>query len=239
MKTRCLLVDDEPIAVDIIRNHIKKLDTLEITGVCSNAVEAFEFLRKKPIDLIFLDIQMPKITGMEFLRTLKNPPKVIVVSAYREYALEGFELDVLDYLIKPVSFERFLKAMDKYYHQAEKYQAGFGVSVDPEDQTAFIWIRADRKNMKVLLNQIRYVEGLKDYVKIYLENQMIISKASMKEMEEKLPSDQFIRIHRSYLVSLTKIQAFTQDHVEVGRNILPIGTSYKTAVMHQLAGNKF
>jgi len=225
MKTRCLLVDDEPIAVDIIRNHIGKLENLEIVGVCGNAVEAFEFLREKPVDLIFLDIQMPKITGMDFLRTLKNPPKVIIVSAYREYALEGFELDVLDYLLKPVSFDRFLKAIDKYYHQAGKSSAPTGLPADAENTIPFIWVRADRKNMKIALDQIRYIEGLKDYVKIYLEDQMIISKASMKEMEEKLPNDQFIRIHRSYLVSFSRIQAYTQDHVEVDRNILPIGAS--------------
>lgn len=236
MKTRCLLVDDEPIAVDIIRNHIGKLDNLEIVGVCGNAVEAFEFLREKPVDLIFLDIQMPKITGMDFLRTLKNPPKVIIVSAYREYALEGFELDVLDYLLKPVSFERFLKAIDKYYHQAGKSSFPAGMPADTENSSPFIWVRADRKNQKIALDQIRYIEGLKDYVKIYLEDQMIISKASMKEMEEKLPDDRFIRIHRSYLVSVSRIQAYTQEHVEVDRNILPIGTSYKAAVMQQLAG---
>ncbi len=235
MKTRCLLVDDEPLAVEIIQNHIDKLDNLEIVGICNNAVEAFEFLRKKPVELIFLDIQMPKITGMDFLRTLKNPPKVIIVSAYREYALEGFELDVLDYLLKPVSFERFLKAMDKYYHQAGKTFPNTGVPADPENISPFIWVRADRKNLKIPLDQIRYLEGLKDYVKIYLEDQMIISKASMKEMEEKLPADQFIRIHRSYLVSVSKIQAYTQEHVEVGRNILPIGASYKAAVMHQIS----
>jgi len=236
MKTRCLLVDDEPIAVDIIRNHIGKLDNLEIVGVCVNAVEAFEFLREKPVDLIFLDIQMPKITGMDFLRTLKNPPKVIIVSAYREYALEGFELDVLDYLLKPVSFDRFLKAIDKYYHQAGKSRVPTGLPADTENTIPFIWVRAYRKNMKIALDQIRYIEGLKDYVKIYLEDQMIISKASMKEMEEKLPDDQFIRIHRSYLVSVSRIQAYTQDHVEVDRNILPIGASYKAAVRQQLAG---
>ncbi len=231
MKTRCLLVDDEPIAIEVIQNHIKKLDNLEIAGICGNAVDAFEFLRQHSVDLIFLDIQMPKITGMDLLRTLKKPPKVIVVSAYREYALEGFELDVLDYLLKPVSFERFLKAMDKYYNQEGKPELKPEISDDPKGKKNFIWIRADRKNVKVPLGNIRYIEGLKDYVKIYLEDQMIISKASMKEMEDKLPADHFIRIHRSYLISVSKIQAYTNEHVEINRNILPIGTSYKSAVM--------
>lgn len=235
MKARCLLVDDEPLAVEIIQNHINKLDHLEIAGICSNAVEAFEFLREKKVDLIFLDIQMPKITGMDFLRTLKNPPKVIIVSAFREYALEGFELDVLDYLLKPVSFERFLKAIDKYYNQTDKTAINTSISSESENMTHFIWVRADRKNQKIPMDDIRYIEGLKDYVKIYLEHQMIISKASMKEMEKKLPSDLFIRIHRSYLVSVSKIHAYTQEYVEVGQNILPIGTSYKVAVMHQIS----
>jgi len=232
MKTRCLLVDDEPIAIDIIRNHIRKLDGLEIAGICGNAIDAFEFLRNHPVDLIFLDIQMPKITGMDFLRTLKKPPKVIIVSAYREYALEGFELDVLDYLLKPVSFERFLKAIDKFYNQASKSSLNLEPGPAPEDQENFIWVRSERKNLKIMTDDIRYIEGLKDYVKIYLEGRLVISKISMKEMEDKLPVDRFLRIHRSYLVSVSKIQAYTKEHVEIDRNILPIGTSYRAAVMH-------
>jgi DNA-binding LytR/AlgR family response regulator len=234
MKTKCLLVDDEPIAVEIIRNHIQKLDNVEIVGICSNAIDAFEFLRKNSVDLLFLDIQMPGISGMDFLRTLKNPPHVIIVSAYREYALEGFELDVLDYLLKPVSFERFLKAMDKYYNQTEP-----SVKIKPDsdsvDQSPYIWVRADRKNLKILTDDIRYIEGLKDYVKIYLEGKLVISKVSMKEMEERLPSGQFLRIHRSYLVAVSKIQAYTNEHVEIDRNILPIGTSYRAAVMKSIS----
>jgi DNA-binding LytR/AlgR family response regulator len=232
MKIRCLLIDDEPIAVEILQKHIWKLENLEITGICANAVEAFELLRKKPVDLIFLDIQMPKITGIDFLRTLKNPPKVIIVSAYRDYALEGFELDVMDYLLKPVSFERFLMAIDKYYNQSNISIGKRKSSEETENNEAFIWIRADRKNLKIEVNDIRYIEGLKDYVKIYLEDKMVISKATLKDMEAKLPADRFLRIHRSYLVAVLRIKAYTHEHVEVGLNILPIGISYRASVMH-------
>lgn len=232
MKIRCLLIDDEPIALEILKKHIQKLENLEISGICANAVEAFELLRKHPVDLIFLDIQMPKITGIDFLRALKNPPKVIIVSAYRNYALEGFELDVMDYLLKPVSFERFLKAIDKYYNRSYTSVIEKNASTEAENIEKFIWVRADRKNLKINVSDIRYVEGLKDYVKIYLKDQMVISKASLKEMEEKLPAGRFLRIHRSYLVSVQKIRAFTHEHVEVDRNILPIGISYRASVIH-------
>lgn len=235
MKTRCLLVDDEPIALSIIQNHVGKLDNLEVTGTCSNALEAFKFLKNHEIDLMFLDIQMPQITGLELLRSLKNPPRVIIISAYREFAVEGFELDVIDYLVKPVSFERFLKSVDKYYD----LKAGSDpVKVSDQgdfSKNPFIWIRADRKNLKILLNTIRYIEGLRDYVKIYTDKEMIISKSTIKDLQKKLPDDDFIRIHRSYLVAKNKIQAYTTEHIEIGNNILPIGPGYRSAVMSNLA----
>ena len=231
MKTRCLIVDDEPIAAEVLKNHVSKLENLEISKVCFNALQAFEYLQKYEVDLIFLDIQMPEITGLDFLKALQNPPKVIFVTAYREYALEGFELDVLDYLLKPVSFERFLKAVNKYFGII-KYQGKFNGEQEPESSVnEFIWIRADRKNIKVALNDILYIEGLKDYVKIYLRDRMIISKISMKELEKKLPSNTFLRIHRSYIVSTTQIKAYTNELVEIESGKLPIGSSYKRSVL--------
>ncbi len=231
MKTRCLIVDDEPIAAEVLKNHASKLENLEISKVCFNALQAFEYLQKHEADLIFLDIQMPEITGLDFLKTLQNPPKVILVTAYREYALEGFELDVIDYLLKPVSFERFLKAVNKYYGII-RHQGKFNGTQESENSgNEFIWIRADRKNIKVALNDILYIEGLKDYVKIYFNNNMLISKISMKELETKLPSNSFIRIHRSYIVSTIKIKTFTNEHVGVESGELPIGSSYKRFVL--------
>lgn len=231
MKTRCLIVDDEPIAAEVLKNHVSKLENLEISKVCFNALQAFEYLQEYEVDLIFLDIQMPEITGLDFLKTLQNPPKVILVTAYREYALEGFELDVIDYLLKPVSFERFLKAVNKYYRIIKSHGKIISTTAPQISNDEFIWIRADRKNIKVAFNDILYVEGLKDYVKIYLNNNMLISKISIKELETKLPSNSFIRIHRSYIVSTVKIKAFTNEHVEIESSILPIGGSYKRFVL--------
>lgn len=230
-KIRCLIIDDEPIARDVIKSHIKKLDNLEVVQTCQHAIEAFEFLKQHPVDLIFLDIQMPKMTGINFLKILKDPPKVIIVSAYREYALQGFELDVVDYLLKPVSFERFLKAIDKYYsHHNIRQPASTGNSAEPASPE-IIWVRADRKNVRIEVNRIKYIEGLKDYVKIHLDDQLVISKMTMKEMEDRLDKNKFLRIHRSYLVSVVKITAYTQDSVEVEKNVLPIGYSYRNGVL--------
>lgn len=226
-----MIIDDEPIARDIIRSHIDKLDNLEIVKTCQHAIEAFEYLKQHPVDLIFLDIQMPKMTGINFLKILKDPPKVIIVSAYREYALQGFELDVVDYLLKPVSFERFLKAIDKYYSHREIQLPAPSKNSAESRVPDSIWVRADRKNVRIDVNRIKYIEGLKDYLKIHLDDQLVISKMTMKEMEEKLDKSAFIRIHRSYLVSVARITAYTQDSVDVEKDTLPIGYSYRNGVM--------
>lgn len=235
-KIHCLIIDDEPIARDVIRSHLDKMDRMEIAGVCDHAVQAFEFLKSNAVDLIFLDIQMPGMTGISFLKSLKNPPKVIIVSAYREYALEGFELDVVDYLLKPVSFERFLKAIDKFYVHYETPPATTNRNDEVPDDNRIIRVRADRKNVRIETDRIRYIEGLKDYLKIYLDDEMIISKMTMKEMEENLKGDNFIRIHRSFLVSVRKISAYTPEIVEVGKDTLPVGYSYRNQVMSFLKG---
>ena len=231
-KVKCLIVDDEPIAAQVIQNYLNKLETFEIVKICNNALIAFEHLQSNPVDLVFLDIQMPKISGLEFLKALQNPPKVIIVTAHREYAYEGFELDVVDYLLKPVSFERFLKAINKYNSiindtiQSEN---------DPDhvfkSANEFIWVRADRKNVKISVNDINYIEGLKDYVKIFVNDNMIISKIPLKKMEQKLPADRFIRIHRSYLISALKISAYNNDGIEIGSVMLPIGKNYRDSVL--------
>ena len=234
MRTRCLIVDDEPIAAEVLKNHVSKLDNLEISKVCYNAIQSFEYLQKNDVDLIFLDIQMPKITGLDFLKTIQNPPKIILVTAYREYALEGFELDVVDYLLKPVSFGRFLKAENKYFVIANTQDKFRPEQLANQPTNEFLWIRADRKNIKISLDEVQYIEGLKDYVKIYLKNQMIISKISMKELEKKLGLNDFIRIHRSFIVSVAKIKAFTNDHIEIESGQLPVGNSYKRSVISRL-----
>jgi DNA-binding LytR/AlgR family response regulator len=229
---KCLIVEDEPIAAQVIENYLHKLDTYEIVEICHNALSAFEYLQSNPVDLVFLDIQMPKMSGLEFLKALQNPPKVIIVTAYREYAYEGFELDVVDYLLKPVSFDRFLKAINKFNSLLNDTNQSVTNPVPGQKKTGqSIWVRADRKNVKLNIGDIKYVEGLKDYVKIFFDDGMIISKIPLKKMEQRLPSDQFIRIHRSYLISVMKISAYNNDGIEVGPVMLPIGKNYRDSVL--------
>jgi DNA-binding LytR/AlgR family response regulator len=238
MKTNCLIVDDEPLARDLIRSHLNKLDNFDVAAECGDAMKALQELRNHDVDLIFMDIQMPQITGIEFLKTLKNPPKVIITSAYREYALEGFELDVVDYLLKPITFERFLKSINKYYQisQEETIPAPSDTYTNKLEEP-FIYVKENKRVIKVNLDDIVYVEGLSEYVQIYTQKRKIITKTSMTNMEDKLPSDGFFRIHKSFIVSLSKVEAFTAHSVEVPGKELPIGRSYKNAVLDALQYN--
>lgn len=235
MKTKCLVVDDEPLARDLMRSHIEKLENFQIIGECGDAMKALQVLREKKIDLVFMDIQMPQITGIEFLKTLKHPPKVIITTAFGEYALDGFELDVVDYLLKPITFERFLKAINKYYLVAQDDSPIVASSsIAAVSEEAFIYVKENKKVVKVLLNDILYIEGLSEYVQIYTEKRKIVTKTSMSYMGEKLPNDGFMRIHKSFIVSLGKIEAFTASSIEVPGKELPIGRSYKNAVIGSL-----
>jgi len=235
MKTKCLIIDDEPLARDLMRNHIEKLDNFEIVAECGDAMKALQVLQSQPVDLMFMDIQMPQITGIEFLKTLKNPPKVIITTAYREYALEGFELDVVDFLLKPITFERFLKSVNKFHQLTQVNGAGGNFFTEPASrEDSFIYVKENKRVIKLLLSEILYIEGLSEYVKIYTENKRIVTKTSMTNMEEKLPSDVFLRIHKSYIVSLNKIEAFTSCSIEINNKELPIGRSYKSRVSQVL-----
>lgn len=227
-----MIVDDEPLARELIRNHISKLDNIEIVAECPDAMKALQCLHQKQVDLMFLDIQMPQITGIDFLRTLKHPPKVIFTTAYRQYALDGFDLDVVDYLLKPITFERFIKSVNKYYQLAQDDSSGFpssGAQVKAGD--SFIYVKENKKVVKIPLSEILYIEGLSEYVQIFTEKKKIITKTSMSGMEEKLPSESFIRIHKSYIVSLEKVEAFTATSIDVPGKELPIGRSYKATVL--------
>lgn len=235
MKTKCLVIDDEPLARDLMRSHIEKLENFEIVAECGDAMKALQALRNHSVDLMFMDIQMPQITGIEFLKTLKHPPKVIITTAFREYALEGFELDVVDYLLKPITFNRFLKAVNKYFQLTqEEKQNDAPPALANQSEEAFIYVKENKKVIKVHLNEILYVEGLSEYVQIYTENKKIITKTSMTNMEEKLPQTDFMRIHKSYIVSMSKIEAFTSSSIEVPGKELPIGRSYKNSVLEAL-----
>lgn len=226
---KCLIVDDEPLAHEVLAAHITKINDLQLVQRCKNALEAFSFLQKNSVDLIFLDIHMPKISGLELLRTLQHRPKVIITSAHREYALEGFELDVVDYILKPITFERFLKALAKVYKEVS------GLPDVPSDHVApsstenqdFIFLKSERKMVKVLLHQITYIEGMKDYVIIHTQGTPIVTHHTITFLQEKLPEDRFVRIHRSYIVAVDKITAFTQLDVEIGPKEIPLGRNYK------------
>lgn len=224
MKIKCLIVDNEPLAINVLEKHIESIPFLSVVATCHNAFVAMELLNKQQVDLMFLDIHMPKLMGHEFLRTLRNPPKVIFTTAYKEYAVEAFELEAVDYLLKPVTLERLLKAVNKLnsnllYEPKEEHSI--------VDEKGFIYFRSERKMIKVNYNDIVYIESMKDYIRVVRENDKpLLVKQSISSVEEFLPSDLFLRIHRSYIVSLLKITAFTNHDVEIGNYEIPIGRLY-------------
>jgi DNA-binding LytR/AlgR family response regulator len=228
MKLQCLLVDDEPPALEVLESYIREVAHLELIASCDNALQAFGILQQQPVDLMFLDIKMPKMLGTDFLRSLRHPPQVIFTTAFREYAYEGFELDAVDYLLKPVSLERFLKAVAK----AGKPDALIPAeSVQPVNPDAFLYFRIDRKMVKVVLRDVLYVEGLKDYVKIHLNaGPPLVVKQTINGMEEKLSESNFLRIHRSFIVALDKIRTYSTRHVELAQQELPIGRLFRQRV---------
>jgi DNA-binding LytR/AlgR family response regulator len=228
-KIQCLAVDDEPPALNVIQKHIESVPALELSSTCSNAVEAMQKLQQHQIDLLFIDIQMPQILGTDFIRTLKNPPKVIFTTAYRKFAVEGFELNAVDYLLKPISFERFLKAVNKVMEITLPI-AENGMANGKNGHVDSLYFRADRKMVKVMLDEILYIESLKDYIKIITPGKTIITKQSISSLEDLLPKDAFVRIHRSYIVALKKIESYNHEMMVVGKKELPISRMYKHEV---------
>jgi DNA-binding LytR/AlgR family response regulator len=235
MKTRCIIVDDEPLAIEAIQMHIEKFDSLKLIETCQDAFQAFEVLKRTNIDLIFLDIEMPEITGLDFIKSLKNPPKVILTTAYREYAIDAFNLNVVDYLLKPISFDRFMQAINKFYEQSSSDM--LVPDTDNQLQTSemnHFFVRSDKKNVKVRYDEILYIESIKDYVKIVCKNRTVISKLSISEMYERLPASSFLRIHRSYIIFIPNIEAFSHTHIDMPGKVLPIGRNYKHEVLNTL-----
>jgi two-component system LytT family response regulator len=231
---RCLIIEDEPLARQIISRYVQQTPTLQLAGECANAIQAFTFLQQQPVDLMFLDILMPQLNGNDFLKTLQNPPKVIFTTAYPDYALESYEFDAVDYLMKPITFERFLKAVNK--------ACGPGISKpetrplkEEKKSESFVYFRSDRKMIKVMLQDILYVESMKDYVKIFTNSSTIISRQSISSVEAMLPEKEFIRTHRSFIVSMQKIRSFTQELIEIEKTEIPIGKIYRNGVMKVLA----
>jgi len=226
---KCIIVDDEPMARDVVRRYIQMISTLKLMGEFGNAIEATIFLQEQSVDMIFLDIKMPQLSGTEFVRSLRNVPKIIFTTAHKEYAHEGYELDVTDYLLKPIRFDRFLKAVNKAFPQ--KPQEGETINSVPSEEnkpaTSFIYLRVDRKMIKVLLTDIVYIESDKDYVKVFTEKGFVITRQTIASVEAMLSDSMFIRVHRSYIVSLNKLKSFTAETLEIGDKELPIGKLYR------------
>ena len=221
---RCLAVDDEPFALRLIADDIRKVPFLELVNSCSSPLEALDFLKKNQVDLLFLDIQMPVLKGTEFLRILENPPLVIVVTAFEQYALEGFDLNVIDYLVKPIPFERFLKAVNRAHDQ----YLLLNVKTKEKKDESFFFVHSEYKEIKVFHHQVLYIEGLKDYVKIFLASQSrpILTRLNLKAIESKLPVDQFCRVHNSYIASLSKITSTLKSQLFIGDISIPIGDKF-------------
>jgi len=231
-KIHCIVVDDEPIARDIIESYLEKVQNIELIQSCKNVVEALQVLNRQSIDLIFLDINMPEISGLTLAKSVNNQTKIIFTTAYREYAVEGFDLQAVDYLLKPISFERFLKAVQKYFdlHVSSKVAS----SESTEEQQDSIFVRSDRKMIKVRFEAIQYIESLSDYIKIYTDKDVIITRETIKNIESKLPVRDFLRIHRSFIVSLKAIDSYTNEYVELGKKAIPISRSYKEMTLEKL-----
>ncbi len=232
LQIKCLVVDDEPPALEILKRYIESIPSLSLAGICGNAVEALAVIQQQPIDILFIDIQMPQILGTDFIRTLTNPPKIIFTTAYRKYAVEGFDLDAVDYLLKPISFERFLKAINKIMKVSIKQnpQTVAGSAGDSEVNNTHIFFRADRKIMKIALDDIIYFESLKDYIKVVTRTKTFLTKHSISSLEENLPHPGFLRIHRSYIIAVNKIEYFENEMVGIGKQELPISRMYRHEV---------
>jgi len=226
---RCLIVDDEPLAREAIKVYIEKMHELEMVGECENALQAIALLRKKQVDLIFLDIEMPEIDGISFLQMLKNIPGVIFTTAYRDYAVEAFDLNVLDYLLKPISFDRFVSAINKYY---ERFTEPVNFQTEFKKETVkYLNLKADRKTYKIDVSTIQYIESLKDYVKVVCSEESIVAHDSLSNLEALLNEYGFIRIHRSFIVAIDKIKSFDAESIFLENKELPISRTYKRSVL--------
>ncbi len=242
MSIKCLIVDDEQHARRLLSDYISRIPELEPAGECKNALEAIQMLREKEIDLMLLDIQMPDLTGVELLKTLKKKPVVIFTTAYKEYALEGYELDVVDYMLKPISFERFVqginKAIDFVRLKNQNLEPGLVIPSSSETIPETINLKADYKIYRIRVDDILYIEGLKEYVTFYTSQRKYIVLEALKRLEETLPADRFMRVHKSYIVHTQKVDALYGNTLEIGKTEIPIGKSYADAVKAKLFGIK-
>lgn len=226
-KYNCIIVEDEPLAAEVLEDYIRQVPFLQLAGICSDALYAMEKMQHSSIDLIFLDIHLPRLKGTDFLKTLKQAPPVIITSAYSDYALQGYELNVLDYLLKPIEFSRFLMAVNKLQQSAENALPAAGAPAEKPH----LFFSVSKKKIKVLLEDILFIESLKEYVRITTRQKNIITKLQLHEIEALLAGNHFLRVHRSFIVAKDKIDAFTATDIEIGGKEIPIGRSYKELVL--------
>jgi DNA-binding LytR/AlgR family response regulator len=230
MKIKCLVVDDEPLAAELVATHVVKMANLELVATCCNAFEANAVLQREDIDLLFLDIQMPRMTGWELLKTLPVRPLIVITTAYRDYAFESYEFDVLDFLLKPINFERFQKAIDKY-HQRRTMPIEIPPSLSDSYDLSYKYFKVNREMKKVFLKDILYIESLKDYVRIKTEKESLITYQRISYLEEKLPEDKFLRVHKSFIVAVDKVASLASNSVKVRDKEIPVGRNYKMNVV--------
>jgi len=241
VKLNCVIVEDEPLARNLMIDYVSKVPTLNLVQACSNPLAVIEVLRNNPVDILFLDVQMPEITGISLLKVLQKRPLVILTTAYSEYALEGYELDVADYLLKPITFERFLKAIDRV---TQRLESRVGPDHDKSEKAsqesgkAFVFVKDGTKLVKIMLDDILYVEGLKDYVTIHTKTQKVVSLQRLKTLEDQLPPDKFIRIHNSFIVALNAIDVIHKGDVQIRDVMLPVGETYKKSFREFIDRNR-
>lgn len=237
---KCLIIDDEPLARVLLEKYINRVEGLSLVKSFPNAVEAFSFLQHTPVDLLLLDIQMPQITGLELISTLKQKPRVIFTTAYRDFAYEAYDLDAVDYLLKPISFDRFLRSISKVYQLS---QPPAKVPEQPETlnahNSAYIYLKDGRTMVKVLLHDIIYIESLRDYIRVKTTGKPVVSYQKIGHMENKLPAKQFLRVHRSYIISLEKVTSYTTNYVRLNEFEIPIGRLYKNEALKVLNRNNY
>jgi DNA-binding LytR/AlgR family response regulator len=231
VQIRCLIVDDEPPARRVLEKYIDDIPTLKLEGKCHDAFDAIDLLHKKQIDLLFLDINMPKMTGLDFLKTLQNPPLVIITTAYREYAIEGFDLDVIDYLTKPIPFDRFLKAVnkaiDRFKAKSNLNTPNLILSGNMLELPDCIFVKVDKANYKINLDDILYIESVGDYVKIFTPEKTYLTNLTMKKIDAGLPSNRFMRVHKGYIISVSKISSLEGNIIKIYNMLIPIGQTYR------------
>lgn len=232
-KISCIVVDDEPTAREILVSHLSKIDSIEVVGEGANAIDAFNLINTHQVELVFLDINMPQISGLSFAKSINKDIKIIFTTAYREYAIDGFDLQAVDYLMKPISFERLFKAVNLYYDVYFKKETSVQVE-NEQHNNDFMFVRVDRKMVKINFADIVYIESLSDYLKIHTTASVLITRETISNIEAKLPSQDFIRVHRSFIASLAHVLSYTNEYVEVLNKTIPISRSYKTLVLERL-----